>query len=433
MSTKEELKSSILSKKIKFGVIGLGYVGLPLAVEFAEAGFNVLGFDISKEKVEKINEGVSYIDDIPSSRLRPLVESGKLSATTDFDKLAEVDAISICVPTPLRKTKDPDISYIISATKEIARRLRRGHIIILESTTYPGTTEEIVKPELEKSGLKVGKDFYLAFSPERVDPGNKKYTTRNTPKVVGGVTPDCLELVSLLYNQVIETIVPVSSPRAAEMTKILENTFRAINIGLANETAIICEKLGIDVWEVIEAAATKPFGFMPFYPGPGLGGHCIPIDPHYLSWKLKSYNYNAKFIQLADEINTSMPIYVVEKIARALNDVGKPINGSKILILGVAYKPNISDTRESPALDIISLLLERKGIVSYNDPHIPQIKEAGLDLKSVPLDNLEEYDVVVIVTNHSDYDYNEIVERAQLIVDTRNATRGIKSPKIHKL
>ncbi len=433
MSIKEDLKERIINKEIFFGVIGLGYVGLPLAVEFANAGFKVLGFDISPEKVESVNKGTSYIDDIPSQILKPLVESGKLQATTDFDRISEVDAISICVPTPLRKTKDPDISYILSATKEIAKRLRRGHIVILESTTYPGTTEEIVKPELEKNGLRAGKDFFLAFSPERVDPGNRKYTTKNTPKVVGGVTPDCLELVSTLYNQVIDSIVPVSSPKAAEMTKILENTFRAINIGLANETAIICEKLGIDVWEVIEAAATKPFGFMPFYPGPGLGGHCIPIDPHYLSWKLKSYNYNARFIQLADEINTSMPIYVVEKVSQALNDAGKPINGSKILVLGVAYKPDISDTRESPSLDIISLLMERKGIVFYNDPYIQKINEAGLNMTSVPLNNLEEYDVIVIVTNHSKYNYREIVEKAQLIVDTRNATRGISSPKIYKL
>ncbi len=433
MSIKEEIKSRILKKEIIFSVIGLGYVGLPLAVEFAEAGFKVVGFDIDRKKIDLINRGKSYIDDIPSERLQPLVEKKILEASDNFDRLKEVDVISICVPTPLRKTKDPDISYILSATKEISKRLKKGHVVILESTTYPGTTEEIIKPELEKTGLKVGKDFFLAFSPERVDPGNKKFTTKNTPKVVGGVTEDCLEIVSTLYSQVIEKVVPVSSPKVAEMTKILENTFRAINIGLVNETAIICDKLGIDVWEVIDAAATKPFGFMPFYPGPGLGGHCIPIDPHYLSWKLKAYNYNARFIQLADEINSSMPYYVVEKISRALNDDGKPINGSKILILGVAYKPDVSDTRESPALDIISLLRERKGIVDYNDPFVPEIREAGLQMKSVPLDEIEKYDIVVITTNHSVYDYREIVERAKMILDTRNATRGIVSPKIYKL
>ena len=433
MSIKEELKRKIATRKIKFGVIGMGYVGLPLAIEFAKEDFKVTGFDINKKRIEKINRGESYIDDIPSEKLKAVVEKGTLSGTSDFDRLKEMDIISICVPTPLRKTKDPDISYILSATQAIAERLRPGHMIILESTTYPGTTEELVKPELEKTGLKAGKDFFLAFSPERVDPGNKKYSTKNTPKIVGGLTPDCLEIASSFYLQVIEKIVPVSSPKVAEMTKILENTFRAINIGLANETAMICEKLGIDVWEVIEAASTKPFGFMPFYPGPGLGGHCIPIDPHYLSWKLKSYNYNARFIQIADEINTKMPLYVVKKISKALNDHKKPINGSKILILGVAYKPDVSDIRESPALDVISLLKEMKGKVYYNDPFIPEIDEAGLKMQSLPLEYIEDYDIVVIVTNHSTYNYREIVEKAKLVVDTRNATKGISSSKIYKL
>lgn len=420
----------------KAAVIGLGYVGLPLAVEVAKAGIPAVGVDNNEEKVALVNKGISYIGDIKTSELKPLVKSGKLSATTNFDALKDADAISICVPTPLRKTRDPDISYIVAAMEQISKRLRKGQLIILESTTYPGTTDEVLLPEFEKTGLKVGKDFFLAFSPERVDPGNPRYNTKNTPKVIGGVTPACLKKSMEYYSAVFEKVIPVSSTKSAEMVKLLENTFRSINIGMVNEMALMCNKLGIDVWEIIEAAATKPFGFMPFFPGPGLGGHCIPIDPLYLSWKLRALKYNAKFIELASEINASMPVYVVQKIMEALNGEKKSVKGSKIFILGAAYKRDISDVRESPALDVIMLLKEKGAVVSYNDPFIPEVDEGEFKLQSVPLNEktLKESDCVVIITNHSSYNYKMICKNAKLVMDTRNATKGIKgSAKIIKL
>jgi len=412
----------------KGAVIGLGYVGLPLLVEIANSGFIGIGIDVVEEKVKMVNRGESYISDVKSSELKKLVEAGKIRATTNFDILKEVDAISICVPTPLRKTRDPDISYIIASVDEISKRLRKGQLIILESTTYPGNTDEILLPEFSKRGFKVGKDFFLAFSPERVDPGNKIYYTKNTPKIVGGVTPACTKKAVDYYKKIFDKVIPVSSTKCAEMVKLLENTFRSVNIGMVNEMALMCDKLGVNVWEVIEAAATKPFGFMPFYPGPGLGGHCIPIDPLYLSWKLKALNYNAKFIEMASEINANMPAYVVQKIANALNEKGKPLKDSSILIIGVAYKRNVSDIRESPALDVILLLKERGSIIAYNDPYIPEINERDLKLKSVPLamENLKNADCAVIITDHSSYNMKQICKYAPLIVDTRNATKNIK-------
>ncbi len=423
----DEIKSMIDRREFKVGVVGLGYVGLPLAVEFAKAGFHVTGFDVDREKVDSINNGRSYIPDVSQDTLAELVKDGLLSATTDFSQIKEMDGIIICVPTPLSKTKDPDMRYIQSATQSIAENLREGHVISLESTTYPGTTNEFVRPILESSGLKVGKDIFLAFSPERIDPGNKRYQVKNTPKVVGGIEPNSTEIVAYLYSKVIDKVVPVSSARTAEMTKLLENTFRSVNIALVNEFAIMCEILGIDVWEVIEAASTKPFGFMPFYPGPGIGGHCIPIDPHYLSWKLKTLNYNARFIELASEINTNMPRYVVQRVADALNEFEKSVKGSKILVLGVAYKKDIDDTRESPALDVIKLLENKGADVKYNDPYVPELVLNGKTRKSVELTEklLHNVDCVVITTDHSNYDYNWIVENSKLVVDTKNATKNI--------
>lgn len=406
----------------QLGVVGMGYVGLPLAVVFAEAGVKVTGFDLSASKMDLLNSGVSYIEDIPSSRLAPLVENGHISGSTNFDLLSDVDAISICVPTPLGKTRDPDISYIVAATQEISTRIRKGQTIILESTTYPGTTREVILPKLEESGLKVGKDFYLAFSPERVDPGREDYTTKNTPKVLGGVTPACVEKASGIYGKAIDTLVPVSSPEVAEMVKLLENTFRAVNIGLVNEVLLMCEKLGVNAWEVIDAAATKPFGFMKFTPGPGLGGHCIPIDPHYLSWKLKTLNYTARFIELASEVNTGMPEYWTQKVQDALNEAGKAVKGSTILVIGVAYKKDISDFRESPAMDIIQLLKQKGGDVSYHDPYVPSFEDHGMSMASES--NLEAAlkaaDGVIIVTDHSAYDWSVVREHAKVLVDTRN-------------
>lgn len=421
---------------MKAAVIGMGYVGLPLAVEMAMAGIDVIGIDVDKNKVRELNAGRSYIGDVESDLLAPLVKKKKLRATTDFSSLKSVEAISICVPTPLRKTKDPDISYILAAVEKIARFLQKGQLIILESTTYPGTTDECVLPRLEQSGLKVGKDFFLAFSPERVDPNNRVFKTRNTPKVLGGITPACTRKAVDFYGKVFDNIVRVSSARCAEMAKLLENTFRSVNIGMVNEMALMCEKLGVDVWEVIDAAATKPFGFMPFYPGPGLGGHCIPIDPHYLSWKLKSLNYYAKFIEIAGEINGKMPEFVVDKITLALNKLGKPVKGSRILILGAAYKPDVSDLRESPALDVMQLLVKRGAKIAYNDPYIPEIKEGVLNCRSTSIapSSLKKYDCVVIVTNHSCYDYKKICDAASLVMDTRNATKKIRTrTKILKL
>jgi UDP-N-acetyl-D-glucosamine dehydrogenase len=427
------LEEKIRSKRARVGIVGLGYVGLPLAVEFAKAGFTVTGIDISEEKTRRVNAGDSYVGDIPSSTLAPLVASGKLRATTDFSAVLELDTVNICVPTPLRKTKDPDMSYIVASCEAIARHFHAGMLVILESTTYPGTTDELVLPLLAKGGLEVGRDFFLCFSPERVDPGNPKYQTVNIPKVVGGSTAACTAMGTLFYSQALETVIPVSSTQVAEMVKLLENTFRMINIGLVNEMALMCDRIGVNVWEVIDAAATKPFGFMPFYPGPGLGGHCIPIDPFYLSWKTKQAGIEARFIELAGYINGQMPHFVVDKVQNALNDAGKPVKGSRILVMGVSYKRDIEDMRESPALDVMLLLQRRGGIVSYCDPHVPALNLDGLNLKSVPLESAADADCVVIVTDHRAFDYPLLVEKAPLIVDSRNALKGVVSSKIVRL
>jgi UDP-N-acetyl-D-glucosamine dehydrogenase len=416
----------------------MGYVGLPLAVEFGRVGFRVTGIDIKESTVKVINSGKSHIEDIKDYQVKELTDLKRLVCTTDFSVLKNLDCVAIAVPTPLNKTKDPDVSFILSAVEQIKKYLRPGQLIVLESTTYPGTTEELILPLLEEQGYKVGVEFFLAFSPERVDPGNIVYSTHNTPKVVGGVTPSCTNVVRTLYEQVISKVITVGSTKAAEMVKLLENTFRSVNIGLVNEVALMCDRLEIDVWEVIDAAATKPFGFMPFYPGPGLGGHCIPIDPHYLSWKLRSLNYYARFIELAGDINSGMPEYVVEKIAQALNSQKKSLKGSRVMVLGVAYKKDISDVRESPALDIIKLL-ERKGVnVTYNDPHVDSLMlDGGQKYKSVPMNarSVSGVDCVAIVTNHTDYNYQWIVDKAKLVVDTRNATKFVKNgrSKIFKL
>ncbi len=432
----DSLIQKIEQKKARIGIIGMGYVGLPLALEFCRVGFDVTGIDLDQKKIDSINKGKSYIEDATDADIKSAVDQGRLHATTDFSVLQQLDAVSICVPTPLRKTKDPDISYILNATREIKKYIHNNQLVVLESTTYPGTTEEIILPELESLGFKAGVDFFLAFSPERIDPVNKFFNTRNTPKIIGGVTQKCTETARALYSQAVDTVISVSSTRAAEMVKLLENTFRAVNIGLVNEIAIICNKLGMDVWEIIDAASTKPFGFMPFYPGPGLGGHCIPVDPHYLSWKLKMFNYNARFIELASEVNTNMPYFVVSKVFDALNAQKKSINGSDILVLGVAYKKDVGDVRESPALDVIRLLKDKGGIISYNDPHIPHLHEENMDIRSIDLGDysmLKDYDCIVIVTNHSSYDYKKVVDYSKVVVDTRNATKGILSDKIVKL
>jgi UDP-N-acetyl-D-glucosamine dehydrogenase len=432
-STASILAEKIKSRRARVGVVGLGYVGLPLAVEYAKAGFEVTGIDLNEYKTQQVNAGVSYIGDIRTEELAPLVQAGKLKATTDFSVLLELDTVNIAVPTPLRKTKDPDMSYIDAACHEIARYFHAGLLVILESTTYPGTTDELVLPMLEKPGLKVGQDFFLCFSPERVDPGNAKFQTKNIPKVVGGVTAECTEMGRLFYSQALEHVVPVSSTRVAEMVKLLENTFRMINIGLVNEIAIMCDSMGVNVWEIIDAAATKPFGFMPFYPGPGLGGHCIPIDPFYLSWKTKQAGIEARFIELAGYINGQMPHFVVQKIQNALNEHTKPLKGSKILVFGASYKRDIDDVRESPALDIL-LLLERHGaIVSYTDPHVPSLRLADKEMTSVGEEAAADADCVVIVTDHRSFDYEKLVQRARLIVDSRNALKKFKSPSIVRL
>ena len=429
-----QLRDRIANHTAHVGVIGLGYVGLPLAVEFAFAGFRVTGIDIQQTRVDDFNRGHSYIHDVPDSVFAPLVANGKLQATTDFSVIKELDTVDICVPTPLRKTKDPDMSFIVAASDEIAKYLHSGLLVMLESTTYPGTTDELVLPKLEATGLKAGEDFFVCFSPERVDPGNPKYQTRNIPKVVGGITPRCTELGALFYQQSLETVVAVSSTRVAEMVKLLENTFRMINIGLVNELALMCDRMGIDVWEVIDAAATKPFGFMPFYPGPGLGGHCIPIDPFYLSWKSKESGIEARFIELAGYINGRMPEFVIEKIQNALNDAGKPLRNSHVHVLGVAYKREIDDVRESPALDIIALLRRRGARVTYSDPFVPVVRLDGGDLTSSDLAaSAAAADCCVIVTDHKNVDYDSLVERAKLIVDTRNALKGRQSDKIVRL
>ncbi|HEY6107853.1 MAG TPA: nucleotide sugar dehydrogenase [Gemmatimonadales bacterium] len=422
-SPRDALLAKAKDRSALFGIVGLGYVGLPLAMELVRAGYRVLGFDISQRVVDNLNAGRSHVQDVPSSDIAAAVKDKKLSATTDLSRLAEPDAISIAVPTPLSKTKDPDVSYVIAATDSIKKTLRRGQLVILESTTYPGTTRELMLPALESTGLKVGEDFFLAFSPERVDPGNPKYGTRNTPKVVGGITPNCLEVTMALYQPSIERLVPVSSTEAAELVKILENTFRSVNIGLVNEMAIVCDKLGVDVWEVIDAAATKPFGFMKFTPGPGVGGHCIPLDPHYLAWKMRTLNYRTRFIELAGEINAEMPEYWVARVADRLNDQGKAVRRSKVLVVGVAYKKDIDDIRESPALDVIRLLEQRGAVVSFHDPHVARLHEDGVELTSVPLsaETLRAADCVVIVTDHSSIDYGLIAREAKLVVDTRHA------------
>ncbi len=433
-SVAAELQSKITNKKARVGVLGLGYVGLPLAVEFAKAGFDVVGIDVQRAKVDQFNAGQSYIKDVPDSTFAPLVKSGKLRATTDFSIIRTLDTIDICVPTPLRKTKDPDMSFVVAATDAIAQHIHPGLLVMLESTTYPGTTDELLLPKLSASGLEVGKDFFLCFSPERVDPGNPSFQTANIPKVVGGITPTCTETGALFYKQALEVVVPVSSTRVAEMVKLLENTFRMINIGLVNELAVMSSRMNIDVWEVIDAAATKPFGFMPFYPGPGLGGHCIPIDPFYLSWKSKEAGIEARFIELAGHINGRMPEFVVEKIQNALNDASKSVRGSKVHILGIAYKRDIDDVRESPALDIM-MLLERLGAkVSYSDPHVASVhlSETVLNTQEM-LSSVSDADCVVIVTDHTNVDYGQVVERSKIIVDTRNALKGFRSTKIVRL
>jgi UDP-N-acetyl-D-glucosamine dehydrogenase len=416
------------------GVIGLGYVGLPLAVEFAKAGFRVTGIDVQQSKVDQINKGVSYIQDVPTSEVAELVKSGHLRATADFSVIKNLDTLNIAVPTPLRKTKDPDMSYVVSACQEVAKYAHPGLLVILESTTYPGTTNELVLPMIEKPDMRVGKEFFLCFSPERVDPGNPKFNTLNIPKVVGGITPECTKVGATFYAQALQHVVPVSSTQVAEMVKLLENTFRMINIGLVNELAIMCDRMGINVWEVIEAAATKPFGFMPFFPGPGLGGHCIPIDPFYLSWKTKQAGIEARFIDLAGYINGQMPHFVADKVQHALNDHGKPVKGSKVLVMGVAYKRDIDDVRESPALDIIHLLKARGAKVSYADPFIPSINFEGVKMKATGWKKAAAgCDCAVIVTDHSNVDYSQLLETAPLIVDTRNAMKKFKSRKIVRL
>ncbi len=426
-SSFQQLRQKIESRTARVAIIGLGYVGLPLAVVFAEAGHHVIGVDLDQRKIDQLNRGVSYIEDIPSERLRPLVTAGNLTATSDYAVLRDCDTASICVPTPLNKTGEPDVSYIISAANAVARHVHPGMLVVLESTTYPGTTTEVLLPRLQdaSTGLKVGEDFFLCFSPERVDPGRQDWTTVNTPKVMGGVTPTCLEAGQALYGSAINEIVPVSSTEAAEMVKLLENTFRAVNIGLVNEVLLMSDRLGLDAWEIIEAAATKPFGFMKFTPGPGLGGHCIPIDPLYLSWKLKTLNYNARFIELASEINTNMPRYWAQKVQDTLNNVGKAVNGSALLVLGVAYKKNVSDVRESPALDIIHLLQEKGAHVSYHDPFVPDFFHEGLEMTGVvDLDAaLASADCVVIATDHANYNWDNIRDQARLLVDTRRAVR----------
>jgi len=437
LSHAQKLRAKIESRVARVGVVGLGYVGLPLAVEFAQAGFQVTGIDIDKDKVARLNSGTSYIQDIPTSVLKPLVDSGRLRASADFAAVTGMDTINIAVPTPLRKTKDPDMSYIVNACREIEKYFHAGTLVILESTTYPGTTDELMLPMLEKPNLKVGEDFFLCFSPERVDPGNPKFQTKNIPKVVGGITQACTEMGALFYGQALERVVPVSSTRVAEMVKLLENTFRMINIGLVNEIALMCDRMDINVWEVIEAAATKPFGFMPFYPGPGLGGHCIPIDPFYLSWKTKQAGIEARFIELAGYINGQMPHFVVDKVQNALNEHVKPLKGSHVHVLGVAYKRDIDDVRESPALDIIHLLEKRGAKVTYSDPFVPKLRADGfLPHPMEAVDAMEASaaaDCVVIVTDHKSFDYPCIVEAAKLIVDTRNALKGHASEKIVRL
>lgn len=429
------LENRIKDKSAEIGIVGLGYVGLPLALAFVEAGFNVTGIDSDKTRINKITRGISYLLDIESPRLKKTVNSGKLKATVSYSAMRRVDVIIICVPTPLTKTKEPDLTYIVSATNEIARFLRLGHLVILESTTYPGTTREVVLPLLESTGLKVGVDYFLTFSPERIDPGSRKFTIRNTPKVVGGMEPKSTKFAAMLYSHVSDKVLEVSSPEVAEMDKVFENVFRSVNIALVNELAKLCEKMNVNVWEVIKAASSKPFGYMPFYPGPGVGGHCIPLDPYYLASKAREYFFHTRFIELAAEINETMPEFIVQRIVDVLNTRSKSVKGAKILVLGVAYKKDIEDVRESPALRVIELLIEKKAKVSYNDPYIPEIKENGIRLRSVNFDkrSIANYDCVVILTDHTCYDLNTIAKEAKLVFDTRGCTVGMKAPNVIRL
>jgi UDP-N-acetyl-D-glucosamine dehydrogenase len=433
-ATAAALLESIRARTARAGVVGLGYVGLPLAVELGRSGFTTVGIDLDASKVDTINDGRSYIDDVPSEHVLELKTAQRLRATTDFDVLHELDTVNICVPTPLRKTKDPDLSFIVSVAEQIADRLRPGMLVVLESTTYPGTTEELVLPMLERTGLRGGKDFFLAFSPERVDPSNRAFKTHNIPKVIGGLTEECTRLASALYQSAIATTVPVSSPRVAEMVKLLENTFRAVNIGMVNELALMCDRMGIDVWEVVRAASTKPFGFMPFYPGPGLGGHCIPVDPFYLSWKARQAGFEARFIELAGAVNGAMPHYVVSLVGDALNSIRLPLNGSKVLLAGVSYMRDVDDIRESPALDLLSLLHERGAVLAYSDPFVPKLAGSlwtnGIDLEHVDLAHVADrtYDCIVVVADHSSFNYDHLQRAAKVVVDTRNA---IRSPGPH--
>jgi UDP-N-acetyl-D-glucosamine dehydrogenase len=432
-----DLLIKLESRSATTAVIGLGYVGLPLVVEFARAGFCGLGVDLDRAKVDAISRGESYIPDVPEHDVRTAVKAGKLRATTDFSALRDADTINICVPTPLRKTKDPDLSYVVSAVEQVAKHLREGQLIILESTTYPGTTDEVLQPMLEANGLKAGEHFFLAFSPERVDPGNGQWNTRTIPKVVGGINADSTTVAAALYRQSVDKIIPVSSTRVAEMVKLLENTFRAVNIGMVNELALMCRSMDINVWEVIDAAKTKPFGFMPFYPGPGLGGHCIPIDPFYLSWKARQNGFESRFIELAGHINAGMPRFVVERIGEALNSVSKPVRGSRVHLFGMAYKPDVNDARESPAIDVAQLLLKSGAKVSYSDPFVPRLDRdhGGVDLEAIPTDRAlsEGIDCAVITTNHKAFDYDAIVAKSPLVVDTRNALKGVQPPHVFKL
>jgi UDP-N-acetyl-D-glucosamine dehydrogenase len=427
------LKQKIDARTARIGVIGLGYVGLPLAVEFAREGFDVTGFDVDQSKVAEINCGRSYIGDVKTEDVATLVKAGRLRATADMSHLSDMDAIDICVPTPLRKTRDPDLSYVVQAVDAVKERLKRGQLVILESTTYPGTTDEVVQPALQEGGLKAGADFFLAFSPERVDPGNETYSTRSIPKVVGGVNEESTALAAALYGSIINTVVPVSSTQVAEMVKLLENTFRAVNIGLVNEIALMSHRMNIDVWEVIDAAKTKPFGFMPFYPGPGLGGHCIPIDPFYLSWKARQSGFECRFIELAGHINGSMPDFVVERTSDALNARKKAINGARIHLFGIAYKKDVSDMRESPALDVMELLHRRGAILSYTDPFVPELDHGRFNMKSIPEKEVGSIDCAVITTNHSVFDYASMLTRFPLIVDTRNALKGNGADNVFRL
>jgi UDP-N-acetyl-D-glucosamine dehydrogenase len=428
------LKDKITARQARIGIIGLGYVGLPLAIEFAKQGFQVTGFDVDESKVTELNAGRSYILDVKSEDVAESVKAARFTATTDMSQLAEMDVVDICVPTPLRKTKDPDMSYVVSASEQVAKYIHPGMLVVLESTTYPGTTAEVLQPMFEAKGLAVGKDFLLAFSPERVDPANPKFNTKNTPKVVGGTTPACVETAVALYSSAIDTVVPVSSTQVAEMVKLLENTFRAVNIGLVNELALMCDRMHIDVWEVIDAAKTKPFGFMPFYPGPGLGGHCIPIDPYYLSWKARESGFECRFIELAGHINSSMPEFVVTRVSEALNSKKKAINGSKIRVFGVAYKKDVTDLRESPALDILEMLHRRGADLSYTDPYVPTLHHGKLCLNSIDEKAASDgIDCAVICTDHTVFDYRAMPGRFPLIVDTRNALKGIKSENIFRL